>query len=72
MKCYLTRGQALLFHTGMSLERKKKIERKKHPSKMPKVEISDVILQNLAGMKSYLTNSSSGLICRAAERAVAS
>lgn len=54
MKCYLTRGQGLLFHTGMSLERKKKNrkkERKKDPSKRPKFEISDVILQNLAGIE---------------------
>lgn len=45
------RGQGLLFHTGMSLERKKIERRKKHPSKRPKVEISDVILQNLAGIE---------------------
>lgn len=38
-------------HGHVFRKKRKKIERKKHPSKRPKFEISDVILQNLAGIE---------------------
>lgn len=38
-------------HVFRKKKKNRKKERKKHPSKRPKFEISDVILQNLAGIE---------------------